>query len=328
MINELEDRLKLFNYYKISSSEKRYLGFLKNNSSNKEYLSVLKWYMDDYIYEELSNIFYYKQYEWARYRAQIYINCSYSLPPDEYFNNASWKLSKAREAIEYVDGVFPYDNRFVKDKIEYRSIANKFEYSSDPAQVFHWENFIKQNPHSLRIDEARFNIINYHLSNMRSKDDRKHVLKLLIEFIISNESSYLSDDAIWYAIQLSIELDKYKNIQELFTKLTTKYKNRDHSKRLKYNLISWLRREHLVPKEVSEKVISFIFSLPNYPDNSLVNMLSGQFPSKTEREEVLNTISFLLRQHSMINHNHTIEIGKVNSKEAIIGVLSLWVNGK
>lgn len=323
---DIKDKLRLFHYYEIYASEKRYLDFLRDNLDKDEYLGVLKWYLDNYLFEDFLHRFQSGQYEWARYRAQMYINYAYSIPPDVYFEYASYQLSKAREVVEFSDGTFPYESKNTADRLSYRKIADQYEYSDEPSQVSSWKTYISDYSRSPRQDEAEFNIINYKLNNMVGLNGRAETLELLDRFITKYKESYLADDALWHAIQLATELGLQEKAVGYFGQLSIKYQDSDHAKRLKHNIKIWLNTKHKLPDNVALMMVEFMFDLPINNNVKLEVPLSKYAYDQKKYDAILGVLRFMVAQYNSANSVHLdLNVNSNIVSNMIFAFLYMWV---
>lgn len=325
---EITRRIKLFFYYDLLSSEKRYLQFLSEQpSTEKEKMNVLGSHLLDYIPRDFTELFDTGQYEKARYRAQGYINFVSSLSASAY-TSASPTLARARAVVEFSQGAFPYSDRYVEDRRRYDTIARKYKKSDSPLQIREWEQFIRDFPQSIKVDEAAINIIYYSMNKLGVRPDtRKDIRNTLLEFAKKYPESYLADDALWYALKLSVELLDANHVVAIFDKLVREYKQSDHTKRLRHELALWLKNDRVPQEDISSSLVEFMFSLPVRTGGQFQNFLHSQFSSSIEREKLQHTIIFLIDKFDEKSNQRTPRtFMELRTHHFLAAVLFSWVS--
>lgn len=321
---ELKNYLKLFHFYKMSKFEKKYLDYIKDNLAKDGYLGLFKSHICKYLYNDIFDEFEAQNFENARYQAQRFINYAYAIPPDIFYENNAYKLSRAREFCEYVYGIFPYSNDNAEDRINYRKLADSSMLNNYADDELMWIDFIDKYSDSPRKDEAEFNVINNKLRFIKSESEGLELINCIDEFINKYKESYLADDACWYAMLVASEFGLQDIVFKNFNYIVSNYSYSDHFKRLRYKIMDWLVSYYGYPSGIAKKITDFIFSLPKYKYGEMSSAIDKYSYDKETKEMIVETVRFFINRHREIYcPESSISIdGRVESVTPVI--VQLW----
>lgn len=224
--------LEFFDRYGLYGQERKFLEYLLNSSSQLWAREFGISYVQKDIFREMGYRLQDRDYEMARFRAQQYLNYTYSLKSNEYLGYYSDQTNVANKVVDLIRGNFPYGfegilralrkrtlSRYpetdevlkqepppnvyihasLQDNIAYENAVSTSQDLPIEERYQVWESFLQEFPNSEKAEEARFNIIFSKFGN----EDRSATTKICFDFIEDFPRSYLADDVLRMGLLLS-----------------------------------------------------------------------------------------------------------------------------
>lgn len=294
------------------------------------------------------------RFETVRLYGQRFINLVDAMPPNEHFLGLDEALRTARRVVQVITHRYLYDDETVsrdvlraliggattiasarveagepwlRDEVAYANARARTAGAKRYAERRTiWEEFLSNNPQSRRRLEAAFNVLDATMNAYRDMPGgaperltraralSREALALAQDFIRSFPDSYLTDDALRYALRLAFSLQERDEMVTAYLRLARTAERSDAFKRTQYGLAQWvIVRDKASPGEGYEAA-AWLAEQARRPPAARVSIAGdSSAPARLAR---------------LLGEAEPQALTTTESREVVARVLSAWLNDR